>query len=102
MDLRDSNLKLIKIKDKQFFEAESRIAKRTIITGLVLVLLISVLSGCLQELVKSPDPDEQDAQIFIGEEDSIMEDKKNISELAIPPLDRDIPANLETATLAMG
>ncbi len=101
-DLQKKTSKIKQITGQWVFKPVSCQARCPITAALVLLLLLAMITACADQATKSPDPDQQGLQTIIGEEDPIMEPEKDISELTMPPIDKDVPGNLETATLAMG
>lgn len=80
-----------------------RLARYIIITVCLIALLsIVILPGCTDEITGNSDSQIMTQPTNLREEDVMIGDRRNLSGLMKPSIDRDIPQNLETATLAMG
>ncbi len=84
------------------FKPIGGLAGQAVLGGFLLLAMFTALTGCAEETLKSAEPEAQEASTKNGEEESFMENEKDIADLAMPPLDQDVPGYLETATLAMG
>jgi len=61
-----------------------------------------IITGCTVDLNGINEIGDNDSQTEDGEEDIAMEKQRDFSDFTIPPLDQNVPENLETATLGMG
>lgn len=67
------------------------------------ILPFLLLTGCESGLDGEPgELEEEEQQITDGEDEEEMTSEKSFPELTMPPIDQKVPANLETATLALG
>ncbi|GEM_PF-4478150 len=77
-------------------------------TGLLALVLLLNVSGCATGPLSSEDPAGAPEQLpenqgpDNGKDAEKMEEEKTGLQNNLPPLDRDVPENLKTATLAMG
>ncbi len=70
---------------------------------LALILLVLVVTGCESSLDGELGLNEvEEQQITDGEDEETMTSEQSFPELTIPPIDQEVPENLETATLALG
>ncbi len=101
-NLQKKTSKIKQITGQWVFKPVYCQARYPLTAGLVLLLLLTMITACADQATNSPAPEQQGLETIIGEEDPIMKTEKDISELTMPPIDQDVPGNLETATLAMG
>ncbi len=69
---------------------------------LLLLVLIFLVSGCTAGLNDLNEMEDNDSQAEDEGEDTAMEEQKDFSGFTTPPIDQNVPENLETATLGMG
>lgn len=74
---------------------------RTLMLFLLLALFI-LIAGCESGLDGEYSAIEEEKQITDGKDEENMRSEQNFPELAMPPIDQEVPENLETATLALG
>jgi|GEM_PF-1651236 len=70
----------------------------------LLALVLLFTAGCGEQLQERPDssPEESDLDYEAGKDVKDMEQEKAFLNESIPPLDQQLPARLETATLGLG
>ncbi len=68
----------------------------------LLLVLIVMLSGCAVDLNDMSETGDKDSKAENGVKNTVMEKQTQISGFTKPPIDQDVPENLETATLGMG
>ena len=67
-----------------------------------LMILIFTVSGCTVDLNGTNEMGDNNSQTEDGGEDAAMEKQTEFSSFTMPPIDQNVPVNLETATLGMG
>ncbi len=76
--------------------------RATVNVFLLVILLLLPVTGCTNDAVNDIESEENDLHSANGEEDSAVKEQRETSDLGRPPIDREIPDHLETATLGMG
>lgn len=66
------------------------------------ITLLMLATGCASEMSGNYGVIEEEKQITDGKDEENMRSEQNFPELTIPPIDQEVPDNLETATLALG
>ena len=66
------------------------------------ITLLMLATGCESEIIGNYDVVEEEKQISHGEDEENMTWEQSFPEVAMPPVDQEVPENLETATLALG
>ncbi len=65
-------------------------------------LMVLPVTACEGDLNGEPAVIEEEEQSANGEDEENMTSEQSFPELTMPPIDQQVPGNLETATLALG
>ena len=69
----------------------------------MIISVVIIISGCSDDASSAGDCPASEASIIEDERnENYMNNDKPVQQNSLPPLDQEIPRDLETATLAMG
>ena len=73
-----------------------------ILLVLCIFLIVLPVTACEGDLNGEPAVIEEEKPINNGEDEEKMTSEQSFPKLTMPPIDKEVPENLETATLALG
>ena len=73
-----------------------------ILLVLCIALIVLPVTACESDLNGESAAIEEENQTTDGEDEEKMTSEQSFPELTMPPIDQEVPENLETATLALG
>jgi len=73
-----------------------------ILLVLCIFLIVLPVTACEGDLNEESTAIKEEKQITDGEDEKNMTSEQSFPELTMPPIDQEVPENLETATLALG